>query len=83
MDSPKPSAAMLTVDMPIVRRRAVASAPTRDPALTTDISRVKVTSLPRRSRVANRGSTVWKLKARVPTTAIITSGIHSSGTLRA
>ena len=64
-------------------RRAVARAPTSEPALTTDISRVKVTSEPPRSRVANRGRTVWKLKARVPITAIMTSGIHSSGTLRA
>ena len=30
--------------------------------------------------VTNSESTTWKLKASVPTTAIITSGIHRSGT---
>ena len=40
---------------------------------------MKVASLPPRSRVAKSGKTVWKLYESVPTTAIITSGTHSSG----
>ncbi len=67
----------------MVVRRAAASAAAREPTLTIDSSQVKVTSLPSRSRVAKRGSTVWKLKASVPMTVIMSSGTHSSGMLRA
>ena len=81
--TPKMAALRLTMRTSIRLRRALASAPANDPQLTTDISQVKVTSLPRRSRVAKRGSTVWKLKASVPMSPIISSGTHSSGTLRA
>ena len=59
-------------------RRAERRAPSSDPTLTTDIRSVKVRSLPSRSRTANSGSTVWKLKASVPMTAIMMSGTHSS-----
>jgi hypothetical protein len=80
---PKMAAFRLTMRMSIVLRRAVASAPVSEPRLTTDISQVKVTVLPCRSRVVKRGSTVWKLKASVPMMAVMSSGTHSSGTLRA
>ncbi len=45
----------------IVLRRAVASAPTSAPTLTTESSSVNVVSLPPRLRVTNSGKTVWKL----------------------
>jgi hypothetical protein len=56
--------------------------PAREPTLTTENSTVNVAPLPCRSRVTNSGNTVWKLYDRVPTTAIITRGTNSSGTLR-
>ena len=43
---------------------------------------VNVSVPPCRSRSTNSGSVVLKLKASVPMTAIIMSGISSSGTLR-
>ncbi len=64
-------------------RRATASAPTSDPRLSTENSHVKVASVPPRSTVTSSGTTTWKLNASVPITAIITSGIHNRGTLRA
>ena len=64
-------------------RRAESSAPTSEPTLTTDISSVNVGSLPPRSRVVKSGRTTWKLKASVPMIAIMMSGTHSSGMLRA
>ena len=63
-------------------RRAVASAPTSDPTLMTENRIVNVVSVPPRSCGDEQRKTTWKLKASVPMTAIITSGIHRSGTLR-
>jgi len=81
MLSPNAVADVLTVRTPTFFRRAAAKAPTNDPTLTTDISNENVRSSPPRSRTAKRGSTVEKLKARVPMIAIMTSGTRSSGTL--
>ena len=66
----------------MVLRRAVTSAPVSEPTLMTDSSSVKVASSPPNVRVANSGSTTWKLNASVPMIAIITSGIQRSGTVR-
>ena len=60
----------------------MARAPASEPTLTTEKSRVKVASLPLSVLVTNSGITVWKLNARVPTSAIITSGTQRSGTVR-
>ena len=53
------------------------------PTLTTENRIVNVVPVPCRSRVVNSGNTVWKLYDSVPTTAIITSGVHSTGVRRA
>ena len=83
MVTPKARAEVHTSRTSTLLRLAARSAPRSEPTLVADIRSVKVTSLPSRSRVAKSGRTVEKLKARVPITAIITSGSHSSGTLRA
>ena len=83
MAAPNPVAERLTVRTDIEVRRADRSAPRSEPTLTTDISSEKVRSCPSRSRTANRGSTVWKLKASVPMTAIMMSGTRSSSTRQA
>ena len=75
-------AATATLRTLIVFRRAVPSAPTSAPTLTAENSSVNVVPVPCRSRVLNSGNTVWKLYDSVPTTAIIASGTHSSGTCR-
>ena len=51
--------------------------------LTREKSVVNVSVVPCRSRVTKSGKTIWKLYDRVPITAIMASGTHSSGTLRA
>ena len=66
----------------IERRRAIASAPTSDPTLTTENRIVNAVSEPPRSWVTKSGKTTAKLKANTPITAIITIGTHRSGTLR-
>ena len=81
--TPKATAAQLTTETLTSVRRAESSAPTSEPTLTTDISSVNVRSLPARSRVVKSGRTTWKLKASIPMTAIMMSGTHSSGMLRA
>jgi len=83
MAPPYARAATATVRMLIVRRCAEARAPNSAPTLTTANSNVYVAVVPWRSRDVNSGKTVWKLYDSVPTTAIITSGTHSSGMLRA
>ena len=53
--TPNPSAAQLTEGDVDALRRAAASAPRSAPTLTTDMSRVKVTSLPPRSQWRRAG----------------------------
>ena len=60
-------------------RRAVHRAPTIEPRLRTENSRVKVPSPPPSGPVTSSGIVTWKLKAKVPMAAIITSGTNRSG----
>ena len=53
-----------------------------EPMLMIENSTVNVVSSPWNVRFTSSGSTTWKLKASVPTMAIIASGIHRSGTRR-
>ena len=53
-----------------------------EPMLMIENSNVNVVSSPWNVRFTSSGSTTWKLKASVPTMAIMTSGIHRSGTRR-
>ena len=80
--TPNPPDAMITSCTATLRRRALNNAPISDPTAVTENRIVNVPMLPWNVRVTNRVSTTWKLKASVPTTAIITSGIQSSGTVR-
>ena len=80
-----PNAVLATMMWRIVisLRRAVDSAPISEPMLMIENSTVNVASPPWNVRCTSSGMTTWKLKASVPTIAIMTSGIHSSGSRRA
>ena len=79
MATPKPADEAIRLRLVTVDRRAVVRAPTSDPRLSTENSSVKVPSSPPRVRVTSSGIVTEKLKANVPTTAIITSGTSSCG----
>ena len=79
---PNPADAMITSWVRMLRRRAVNSAPISEPTAVTEKKMVNVPTPPRNVLVTNSDITTWKLKARVPTTAIIASGIQRSGTVR-
>ncbi len=78
--TPNPMLAMMMWRTLISVRLAVESAPMSEPTLTTENSTVNIASLLSNVRFTSNGMTTWKLKASVPTIAIITSGTHSSGT---
>lgn len=81
MATPKATALRPTVRTVTCVRRATARAPTREPRLSTEKSTVNEERSPPSSRATNSGTTVEKLNASVPMTAIITSGTHRAGTL--
>ena len=77
MARPKPAAEPTSWRLVTSSRRAVHSAPTSEPRLSTENSTVNVPSLPPRVAVTSSGMVTEKLKANVPTIAIITSGTNS------
>ena len=77
MATPKPIAATTSCRAVTTRRRAVPSAPTSEPRLSTLNSRVNVPSVPPSVVFTSRGMVTEKLKASVPIRAIITSGTNS------
>ena len=79
MVTPKAKDALTTSITPIDRRRAVHRAPTSEPRLMQEKRMVKVAFDRSKVRVTSSGRTTWKLKDRVPTTAIIASGHGEHG----
>ena len=65
-----------------VVRRAVLSAPISEPRLSTENSRVKVPVPPWSGPSTSSGTVTWKLKAKVPISAIMISGTSRLGSDR-
>jgi hypothetical protein len=82
MDAPNAADARPTWRRVIVVRRAAMRAPANEPRLSTEKSSVKAVSPPPSDRRTNSGTTTLKLKASVPTSVVIISGIQRSGSER-
>ena len=80
---PKPTEARTRSRTATSRRRAVISAPTTEPMLIADISTVYQTTGRPKVLSTSTGMNTLKLNASVPMMVIITSGTHSSCSLRA
>ena len=80
--TPKPKAASVSGRNPVFPRAATTSPPTTAPTPIADVMKPRACGPPSNTKSAAAGSVTGKLYVRVPTSAIVASGIHSAGRLR-